>query len=360
MHANRGESPPCGNTLSAMWPRLADEALVLGDEVNTFADLLLVGISTDLIEQATDMTRRGLWALEQAGFDLPREKVVEAAITFRRARKLESGQDLRSWLAARQLTMDEWEAHLRRSLAGRLLPSSDVPTGAPEVGLDSEVLVTDLTCGGWWQRFADLATRLWAASRLVEGDLHVADSDIGDEMGRILAAVMQLVDVDEQWCAERVRRVRIRERALEEAARDYARVDWVAARILEHGADWTELRFDELVLPTCEAANEAVLCAREDGVSAADLAERCALPLRHRSSRHDLLPAAVASLLDGALHDQAFGPVALDNRWAVLWLRERRRPSLEDDAVRATAAAELLDEAIARVSQGLIRESSAL
>ena len=349
--------PSCGNTLSAMWPRLTDEALVLGDEVNMFADLLLVGIAKGLIDQATDMTRRGLWALEQLGFDLPREKLVETAVAFRRARKLESGQDLRTWLAARQLTMDAWEAHLRRSLAGRQLLSPDVPTGALEIGLDCELLVIDLACGGWWQRFADLATRLWAASRLVEG-IAIADSD-ANETGRILAVLKPLGDIGKQWCAEGLGRIRTREKALEEAARRYATPSLVAARILEHGADWTELRFDELVLPTREAASEAVLCAREDGVSAADLAERCALPLRQQSERHDLLPVAVASLLDGALPDQAFGPVALDDQWAVLWLRERRRPSLEDDAVRTAAAAELLDEAIARVGQGLIWEAGA-
>ena len=342
-----------------MWPRLTDEALALGDEATTFADLLLIGIATGLLDQATDMTRRGLWALEQTGFDLPREKVVEAAVTFRRARKLESGQDLRIWLAARQLTMDEWEAHLRRTLAGLQLPSSDVPTEAAEIGLDCEVLVIDLACGGWWQRFADLATRLWAASRLVEDDFTVADID-ADETGRILAAVKPLGDLGEKWCAEGLGRIRGRQRALDEAVRRYATPKLVAARILEHGTGWTELRFDELVLPTREAANEAMLCAREDGVAAAELAQRCALPLWQRASRHDLLSAAVASFLDGALPDQAIGPVARDEQWAVLWLRERRRPSLEDEAVRTAAAAELLDEAIARVGQGLIREAGAL
>ena len=87
--------------------------------------------------------------------------------------------------------------------------------------------------------------------------------------------------------------------------------------------------------------------------------ERCALPLWQRASRHVLLSAAVASFLDRALPDEAIGPVARDEQWAVLWLRERRRPSLEDEAVRTAAAAELLDEAIARVGQGLIREAGA-
>jgi hypothetical protein len=52
--------------------------------------------------------------------------------------------------------------------------------------------------------------------------------------------------------------------------------------------------------------------------------------------------------------------VTLDGRWAVLWLRERRRPSPEDETLRATAAAELLEEALERVGQGQIREAKVL
>ena len=53
-----------------MFPELTDTALVFGDEVTTFADLLLLGIATGLAEEAMGSTRRGLWALEQAGFKL--------------------------------------------------------------------------------------------------------------------------------------------------------------------------------------------------------------------------------------------------------------------------------------------------
>jgi hypothetical protein len=343
-----------------MWPELADEALVLGDEVTTFADLLLLGIATGLVEEAMDSTRRGIWALEQAELDLPREKVLDEAVAFRRARRLEAGQDLRAWLEAHLVTMDEWEAHLRRSLAGRQLATSAVPAGIPEIGLDCRPFVVDLACGGWWRRFTDLAIRLWAASKLAGDGLDVVEGDMSEETGHIMAMLDPFVALEEPWCTEGLRKVRTRERAFEETARRCGTADAVAARILEHASEWTELRFDELLLPTREAANEALLCARDDGISAADLAARAALPLLARRSRHDALPVAAASLLDGALPDQPFGPVALGEQWAVLWLRERRRPSLEDGATRAAASAELLDEALERAKLGLVREVGAL
>lgn len=343
-----------------MWPKLTDEALVLGDEVTTFADLLLVGIATGLVEEAKDSTRRGLWALEQPDLDLPRQKVLKEAVAFRRARRLEAGQDLRAWLDARLVTMGEWEAHLARSLAGRQLATATVPAGTPEIGLDCRAFVVDLACGGWWRRFADLATRLWAASKLTESGLDPAEGDVSEEAGHVMAMLDPFIALDKDSCTEGLRRVRTRERALEETARHRGTADVVAARILEHAIEWTELRFDELLLPTREAANEALLCARDDGISAAELAARAALPLLQRRSRHDSLPVAATSLLDGALPDQPFGPVALDGEWAVLWLRERRRPSLEDEATRAAASAELLDEALERAKRGLVREVGTL
>jgi len=343
-----------------MFPELTDTALVFGDEVTTFADLLLLGIATGLAEEAMGSTRRGLWALEQAGFNLPRESLLEEAVAFRRARRLESGQDLRAWLAVRQLTIEDWEAHLCRSLADKQVLTTDSPAGTVEIDFSCQAFMVDLTCGGWWQRLADLAARLWAATKLAGNNLAGADIDLSGEKSRIAGLIEPLTAVDELWCAEGLRRVRAGERALEEAARRCAPPDAVAGRILEHANEWTEVRFDELLLPTREAANEAALCALEDGLEAKDLAARAAMPLLEHRTRHDLLPVEMASLLDSALTDTPFGPVSHDEQWAVLWLRERRRPSLEDEAVRRAASAELLEEALDRVSQGLVRRLSTL
>ncbi|MGD0441151.1 MAG: hypothetical protein ABSB52_11065 [Acidimicrobiales bacterium] len=358
-HAGVAMLPSSGNTLCAMWPNLADEALVLGDEEVRFADLLLLGVASGLVEKARDSTRRGIWALEQADLELPREKVLEEAVVFRRARRLEAGQDLRAWLEARLLTMDEWETHLRRSLAARQFATSPVPGDTAETGLESRAFVVDLICGGWWRRFADLEIRLWAASKLLGDGLDDA-GDMSSETGLIIAMLDPYITLERSWYVEGLRKLRGRERALEESARRFANDEAVAARILEHASEWTDLRFAELLLPTREAANEALLCAREDGLSAADLAARSALPLLEVHARHDALPVAAASLLDGALADEPFGPVLLEGKWAVLWLRERHRPSLDDEATRAAASAELLDEALERAKQGLVREVSPL
>ncbi len=344
-----------------MWPELADKALSLSDETVTFADLLLLGIATGLLEEAMIITRRGTWAIQQGDIDLPREQLLQAAVAFRRLRKLESGQDLRAWLEARQLTMGDWEAHLRRSLAGRELAiSPEIPPPWTDVDLDSHALAVDLACSGSWKLFADLAARLWAADRLVEDQSSPSEGDVLDEAARIMSAHDELAPFGELWCIDGLRTLRTRERALEEVTRRCSTTEVVEARLVEHFTDWTTFRFDELDLSSPEAANEALLCAREDGLSAADLASRTGLRAIEGFTRRDSLPVAIATLLDGAVPDQPFGPVALEGRWAVVWLRERCRPSMADEATRAAAAAELLKEALEKARVGLIREAAVL
>jgi hypothetical protein len=353
-----------------MWPALADEAVVLGDESWTFADLLLLGIATGLFEEAASSTRRGLAALEQ-GRAVPAQAVRAEAVAFRRARKLESGQDLRAWLAARELTMEDWESHLQRSLAAGEVPDkvssaapSSVAAPAPSDRTCDETerraIAVDLACWGSWQQFADVAARQWMAARLVGEDFEVAEADITAEATRVMASFEALADFGASWCATRLRSIRTRERSLEVAAQRCATTEAIEARVLEHANDWTEVSFDELLLNSREAANEALLCAREDGLDAAGLAARVGTPLLQHFERHDSLSVGRATLLDGAVPDQPVGPVAGDGQWSVLWLRERRRPSLEDEAARETAAAELLDEALDRVGLGRIRESDVL
>jgi len=356
-----------------MWPELTAEAIVLDDEVVTFADLLLLGAASGLLEEAKASARLGMAALEQADLDPSREQLREFAVGWRRARRLESGQDLRAWLEARQLAMEDWEAYLRRTVAAQrseistLEPNAsirpdtmDAPPANPGKEAAPDSYTVDLACGGWWERFADLAARLWAAERLVGGGARIAGGDMSDEATAVMAGSEDLAKLGRPFCTDGLRKIRGRELALEDAMQRFSAADALAARVREHANEWTELSFDELLLSTREAANEALLCAREDGLDAAALAARTGSPLEQRSSRRDSLPVTLATILDGALANEPFGPVARDDGWAVLWLRERRRPSIEDAATRAAASAEILEEALERAGTGRIRRADVL
>ena len=94
------------------------------------------------------------------------------------------------------------------------------------------------------------------------------------------------------------------------------------------------------------------MCFREDGIAPGEIARRAGRPLEHHDLRRERVPAAMAALLSGAVEEEALGPLESDLGVHVLWLHERRLPSLEDPAIRQEAASELLAEALERAAAG--------
>jgi hypothetical protein len=129
----------------------------------------------------------------------------------------------------------------------------------------------------------------------------------------------------------------------------------VAGRIADHAADWIQFVFDSLCLPTRAAADEAVACAREDGISPEEIARRSRRPLDRLRLRRSQLQAGTAALLSGALPGEALGPLEVDGGVLVLWLHERRLPSPDDPEAQQRAASELLFEALDRAAGGRAR-----
>lgn len=345
-----------------MWPLLTDVALRLGDETVTYGELLLVGAATGSLEAARTETRDGLRALESGLVDPSREELRAEAVAFRQASRLQSGEDLRAWLATRHLTTAEWEDHLRRLVAARSRSEVSAAPVAPEEL--EPALVVDLACSGWWRGVADEAERYWSAACLCAGpqsrpepgpDQPEIDPELRLTATRLAGALPSLGTLDVEWCASRLGVLRSRQTALEEVAGRFSSDKAVAARVADHAADWVRFVFDDLRLPTRAAASEAVLCAREDGLGPDEIARRANRPLERQDLRRDRMPVAAAALLAGAVPGEPLGPLEIDGGVHVLWLRERVLPTPEDPAIRQDAAAELLAEALDRAAAGLAR-----
>jgi len=346
-----------------VWPALDDPALRLGEETVIYGELLLVGAETGLLESIGASTIRALRVLENELAEPSRDELQSQAVTFRRARRLESGEDLRSWLTRRQLTMTEWEGHLRRSVAAKS-PDEPLQTTSSDQAFQ-ESLAIDLACCGFWRQVADAIVDYWSAGRLATGaarelgsaqtpedssaetrDASAPEYAVAEQLTRRLAPFGRL-DVD--WCATRLRVLRWRQRALEEARQRFSSDAAVTGRIADHGADWTQFVFDSLCLPTTSAANEAAICARDDGIAPNEIARRAGRPLEHVQLRRTELPVGMAALLSGAQPGEALGPLESGEGVVVFWLRERR-PPVDDPATRQEAASELLAEALDRAA----------
>lgn len=351
-----------------MWPALDDAALRLADETVTYGELLLIGAETGRLSDASTATSRAVSLLERGILQPGRDEVRAEAAAFRQSRRLQSGEDLRAWLASRSLAVADWESHLRRSVAGRW--HGDVPQTTIPRSVLEPALVVDLACAGWWRRVADDAERYWSAGLLATAgsgssgearnlpcDARPCDSETDTRAGELAACLPLLGTLEAGWCAERLTVLRSRQQALAQVERAYGSESAVAARIADRAVDWMRLVFESLRLPTRTAANEALLCSREDGMAPMEIARRAAVALEHHDVRRDEVSTTIAALLSGAVPGQALGPLEVgDGGLLVLWLHERQAPSAEDPVVRRHAASELLTEALERTAAGRARE----
>ena len=346
-----------------MWPTLGDPALRLGEETVTYGELLLVGAVTGLLEMAREETTRSLQVLASDLGEPGQDELQAEAVAFRRARRLESGEDLRTWLGSRQLTMADLESHLRRAIAGRSpLEPPDSPLSEQAV---HHAIVVDLACSGWWRDVADDLGRYWSASFLSTGGSlsagECAPAQPSDDVAAARDGAEQLTTLapfgplEAEWCASRIRVLRSRQRALDEARQRFGSDPAVSARIADHSVDWMSFTFDSLCLPNHAAAKEAAMCAQEDGLPPDEIALRSGRPLQHRQRRRNELSVATASLLAGAIAGELAGLLDSDEGVLVLWLRERRPPSADDPVARQEAAAELLAEALDRAAGGRVQ-----
>jgi hypothetical protein len=148
--------------------------------------------------------------------------------------------------------------------------------------------------------------------------------------------------------------LQVRQRALEDVEQRFGSEAAVAARIAEHALDWMRVRFDDLCLASRSAANEAVMCSRDEGVEPSEIATRAGGELLQVDLRRDELAPTMAALLGGAIIGEALGPIESAEGFHVLWLESRRPPSPDDPESRAQARSELLGEVLDRALAGRV------
>lgn len=345
-----------------MWPSLGETALRLGDEEATYGELLVIGSAIGLLDEARLDTSHAIRVLMEHPSAIGDDELRREAEAFRRQRRLHSGDDLRTWLERRGIDQTQWTGHLRRSIGlhSRLEARADA-VDDDEV---EQALVVDLACGGWWEHVAEEAVRLWSAARVSphrepqEEDSQGADrggaTDVSFEANakRIAENLPSLGVLDPDWCADRMRVFESRRRALAAVVAACSEHEVVARRINEHAVDWTEFVYDEIRLPNRVSANEALLCAREDGLSPGEVAARARVDLDRRELRRDQVSSGIAAMLTGAVSGDILGPFDEDDGVHVVWLQDRRLASVDDPDTREAAISELVSERLDRAAAG--------
>jgi hypothetical protein len=303
-------------------------AVTFEDEDLSFDALLLGAVADGSWAELRGALTRGL-AAERAGAPTDTAAVREAESSFRRARGLLAGEDLRSWLDEREVTLGDWRSHVRRMLAAEehLLAT---PEAFPELGLPDAARVAVAVEGLVGQASDVLLLGVAAGSPALA-------EDTGDQ-ARALAGraaddlALPLADrALGRLTVEAAEVLRLRGQL--DRARTEIAAETVREAIAEHLLDWTVLVYDELVLPTEQAAREAALCLGEDGMDLEEVGRLAgAPPLRCRVSAQDADPRLLAGSPGAPL-----GPVSSVRGWQVIVLRERRAPSPDEPQTRERA-----------------------
>ena len=371
---------PVISPLQTGFPPQAD-VLAVDGEVVSYADLTAVAMLAEEWEPFVHRARRGAYLATCREID--QGALRQAGQRFRRDRALVAADDLKQWLVARSLARSDWEAALARSLllegdegrdegGGEGGDGPGYGQGAPS----AELLWADAFCSGLWARSAQLAVDWLAAQLIVDRPIAdrlmagppTADRPTADRptAGPLLAsgldpAPFPLPSGAEAASALSVDAGRVTAIAGWRAAYDDLRprlaTDAAVTQVVrQRELEWTSFDIEELVLGTETAAREALLCSREDGMEAEEILRRAGGRLEARRARAgSLLPTVVAGLLAAPVGDGVTGPFRHTDGWSVIWLRDRRRPEVTDDDVRAEAADDLVREALDRELVGHLR-----
>lgn len=228
-------------------------------------------------------------ALREQGQRADAELVRQEGDGFRRQRSLLAAEELEAWLTARQITVGQWRDHLLRTVLRRLAPLHN----ASEPRHD-ELRVTGW-CSGAFERFA----------RALAEDLVVADGI--DESDKQVARMVELRYLD-------------------------------------------LIRVDVEVAPfsTVDAAREATLLVREEGMALADVATRAGVTVASSTwYLEDVAPRLRSQLLAGA-DGELVGPALGDDGASVIRIARKMMPTTADSVVRERARMALREQTVRR------------
>lgn len=289
-------------------------AFAVGERPYSWSEVAAFARRDGRWERLAREVREGL-ACQRAGHVADPGTVKQAAVDYRYRRRLIMGEETEAWLRSRHVEVGEWMDYMRRTVLRAEHPDIDGAEAVPDDEVEPLLWATG-RCSGLLDDFAmGLAERV-AAHLRVAGDLPAGDADVDRALDRFRDAV--------------------------------ATPAAVQAEVGRRQLDWLTVAMEQGRFPTEDAAREAVLSVRDDGLALAEVCELAEVALvRHAALLAEIDPAVRPAAL-GARPGELIGPLPVEGGFVVACVESKVVPSVDDAEIRRRAADAVFAAALRR------------
>ncbi len=308
-----------------------------GGRVFRWEDVVLAaelrGDWKEIEERALDNLALLAFADTAAEAVIPQDEIDGAADDFRYERDLITAEELERWLARWRLDAETWLDWIHASLLRDRLPDFVLPAKPQVDPRQVELAVLgEAVCSGELER---LARQL--AGRAAIGEREKERTQAPDEEP---GPTGTLVERREVFARLELSYERFRDEVLTP--------DALAARVKAHLTDWTRIDCSVLRLPGEDAAREAAMAVRQEGVALERLAEEIGEATEEGVEFLDEAEPEVRDVLLSARPGELVGPVSVGDEFVLVSLRAKIPPMPDDPEVKEKAESSLLEGLVAR------------
>lgn len=312
----------------------------VGERTYTWRDVVLFAMAAGEWEPFVATLSRGLacGADAEANGDWPDDSTLDQAATaFRYDRDLLTSEETEAWLERHGLDLDSWSDALMREVLRRDRGDRVTADVLAPADIDDATLIAEGVCTGAFDRWAGML-----AARAAVAHLQDAASPDDDGSGDIVARHAPWLDgldgVDAQLAP--IVRALAADRAAVAAA---VTAEALAIHVDRARLDWVRVDLERITFPSVDAAREAALCVREDGLTLSEVAIESRLPVVDARTLLDALDPALRDAVLSASPGDTIGPIETPGGVVVAHVVGKAAASLDDPLVRARAERSVVD-----------------
>lgn len=336
-----------------MWNRCA---FTVADREYYWRDVVLAAMWRGEWSAFDARLRRGLacetWSYEHD--DPADQQAVDAAtVDFRYAHELITAEETELWLERMQLSVDIWSRFfVRQNLLARWADRLDevLEHFPPDDDAVAEHLLAESICSGWLRTQATALAGRAAVGRdeAASPGVDVPPLDERQVEALVRTPLPVFADLDTDALRDRLAHLSWLDAAFGAARMRAMTPEALHAQIEASRLDWIEVELDRLSFPEESMVRETLLCCQEDNLSLAQLASRIRRSVATDVVRLEDSEPDFRTLLLSAAPGALLGPVAANDAFHAVVVRDKRLPSTGDAAVLALAEAAVEDALLRR------------